>query len=135
MSFLGMGTTEILVIALIAFILLGPQRMIEMAKMAGKASREIRKTIDELPSLDLDLYSTSDGAPPKETNTVASPVITPPQPTTTGPTTGAAAAVAVEPTAAKDIVEADGPVAFQPAAAPAPAALSDQARGGPQKAS
>ncbi len=107
MNFLGMGTTEILIIALIAFVLLGPQRMIDAAKMAGKATREIRKTIDDLPSLDLDI--TGDDAPAKDQKP-SSQVITP----------------AATPVAAQD---ADGPIAFQPAKAAQPIAPpADQAQ-------
>lgn len=51
---MGMGTVEILVIALIAFILLGPERMIEAAKMAGKAVREVRRMTSEISELVLD---------------------------------------------------------------------------------
>ncbi len=43
MSFLGMGLLEILVIFLIAFILVGPERMVDMGKKAGKLVRELRK--------------------------------------------------------------------------------------------
>ncbi len=51
MTVLGMGPLEILVILLVAFIFLGPQRMVDVARMMGKATREIRRMTDELPSL------------------------------------------------------------------------------------
>ena len=51
MNILGMGTLEILIVLLVAFIFLGPQRMVDAARLIGKASREIRRMSDELPSL------------------------------------------------------------------------------------
>ena len=43
MSFLGMGTFEILVILLVAFIFLGPERMIDAARTLGKWTGELRR--------------------------------------------------------------------------------------------
>ena len=54
MNFLGMGPLEILVIALIAFILLGPQRMVDAARLLGKTTKEVRRMTDELPKIVLD---------------------------------------------------------------------------------
>ena len=54
MNFLGMGPLEVLVIALIAFILLGPQRMVDAARLMGKATKEVRRMTDELPKIVLD---------------------------------------------------------------------------------
>ena len=54
MSFLGMGTLEILVIALIAFIFLGPERLVNVARMLGKLTGEIRRMTRELPDLLVD---------------------------------------------------------------------------------
>ena len=49
-----MGALEILVIALVAFILLGPQKMIDAARLIGKATKEVRRMTDELPKIVLD---------------------------------------------------------------------------------
>ena len=49
-----MGPLEILVIALVAFILLGPQKMIDAARLLGKATKEVRRMTDELPKIVLD---------------------------------------------------------------------------------
>jgi Sec-independent protein translocase protein TatA len=38
-----MGGLEILVIMLVAFIVLGPQRMVDAARFVGKAVREVRR--------------------------------------------------------------------------------------------
>ncbi|MCY4530337.1 MAG: twin-arginine translocase TatA/TatE family subunit [Chloroflexi bacterium] len=54
MNILGMGPLEVLVIALIAFILLGPQRMVDAARLLGKATKEVRRMTDELPKIVLD---------------------------------------------------------------------------------
>ena len=43
MTFLGMGSLEIIVITLVAFIVMGPQRMIEAAKLIGKTTGELRR--------------------------------------------------------------------------------------------
>ncbi|MFH1559913.1 MAG: twin-arginine translocase TatA/TatE family subunit [Chloroflexota bacterium] len=51
MDFLGIGPIELLVIALIAFLFLGPERMMEMARSLGKIMRDVRRTTSELPSL------------------------------------------------------------------------------------
>ena len=54
MNFLGMGTPEILVVLLIAFLLLGPERMINAAKTLGKYAGEMRRMASEIPDLTLD---------------------------------------------------------------------------------
>ena len=54
MSVGGMGTMEILIVLLIAFIFLGPQRMVEAARFLGKAVREVRRLSAELGDLGLD---------------------------------------------------------------------------------
>ena len=43
MSFLGMGTFEILIILLVAFIFLGPERMLDAARILGKWTGELRR--------------------------------------------------------------------------------------------
>ncbi len=49
MNILGMGPLEILVIALIAFIFLGPERMSDAARLLGKAIREGRNIASSIP--------------------------------------------------------------------------------------
>ena len=41
--FLGMGPLEVMIILVVAFIVLGPQRMLDAAKLLGKATREVRR--------------------------------------------------------------------------------------------
>ncbi len=54
MSFLGMGTFEILVVLLLAFIFLGPERMVEVARKLGKLVAEVRKMVADLPEIVMD---------------------------------------------------------------------------------
>ena len=54
MNFFGMGPLEILVIALIAFIFLGPKKMVDAARLLGKTTKEVRRMTDELPKIMLD---------------------------------------------------------------------------------
>lgn len=49
MSILGMGPLEILVVALIAFIVLGPDRMMEAARFLGRMVGEGRRLASEMP--------------------------------------------------------------------------------------
>ena len=53
MNFLGMGPLELGVILLIAFIILGPEKMVESARWLGKMMREVRRMVNELPELNL----------------------------------------------------------------------------------
>ena len=59
MSFLGMSYLEILVVALVAFVFLGPERMVDMARKLGKMVSTVRAMAADLPSIeDLDLDGT-----------------------------------------------------------------------------
>lgn len=61
MTFLGMGYVEIFVVLLIAFVFLGPEKMVDSAKKLTKVVKEIRKMASELPSVaDLDLDTNLD---------------------------------------------------------------------------
>ena len=63
MSFLGMSYLEILVVALVAFVFLGPERMVGMARSLGKMVSTVRAMAADLPSLDdLDLDGTREQA-------------------------------------------------------------------------
>ena len=54
MNILGMGSLEVLAVLLVAFIFLGPNRMVEAARFLGKMAREARRMTAELPELVLD---------------------------------------------------------------------------------
>ena len=98
MNFLGMGSIEIVVVLLVAFIVLGPKRMTEAVRMLGKVTREVRRMTESLPEMFLDEEEQSQV--PEWRRNVAGP-------SSSQPTTG-------EPGA-----PADGAVAFEAGAGPA----------------
>ena len=51
---MGMGTLEVIVILLVAFVFLGPQKMIDGARFLGKLVLQVRQMADEIPKIDLD---------------------------------------------------------------------------------
>ncbi len=73
MNFMGMGLPEMGVIFLIAFLVLGPSKSIDMARTAGKVIRDIRRTFSDVASAaNLDLREQSqqpvrDSSPPPDT--------------------------------------------------------------------
>ena len=88
MSILGMGTLEILAVLLIAFIFLGPQRMIDAARLLGKATREARRMTEDLPKLTLDDEQTDPAERPSvDSGGGANPTVsaTGPSPDESGP--------------------------------------------------
>ncbi len=48
MNFMGMGMLELGVVLVVAFIVLGPSRSIDMARTAGKVIGELRRTFADL---------------------------------------------------------------------------------------
>ena len=83
MNVFGVGPTEIIVVLIIILVLFGPERLPEMAKKIGGASREIRdnlKTVNDQMNSALDLSMEMDKArmiPPVETTTVTGQSQTP----------------------------------------------------------
>ena len=51
MGFFGMGPMEILLVLVIAFVFLGPEKMLDAARLLGKAVREGRRLASELPQV------------------------------------------------------------------------------------
>ena len=51
MNFLGIDALEIIIILLIAYLVLGPTRMLEIARSFGKFIQEVRSTASEIPDL------------------------------------------------------------------------------------
>jgi Sec-independent protein translocase protein TatA len=49
-----MGSLELVVILLVGFIILGPKRMADAARLLGKATREVRRITEDLPNMILD---------------------------------------------------------------------------------
>ena len=113
MNILGMGPLEILMIALVAFILLGPQKMIDAARLLGKATKEVRRMTDELPKIVLD---EEQGRPAQASST---PVSSQGDQQTTGDTSESEEEEAV----------ADGPVAFRSAPNHANAGKTERTQG------
>ena len=56
---LGMGSMEILVILLISFLLLGPQKMISGARMLGNLISEAKRFAEKIPHIDVDNSATT----------------------------------------------------------------------------
>ena len=107
MSFLGMGPLEIVIILVIAFIVLGPERMIDAARFLGRMVGEGRKLASEMPRVvveDDDIKVVNAGE-------------------TISMTRGADAkpdATAADDTQAENRTEDDGPVAFASASETVP---------------
>ena len=51
MNLFGIGITELIFVLVIALLILGPMRMIELAKSLGGYLAELRKALSELPRL------------------------------------------------------------------------------------
>ncbi len=51
MNFLGMGSLEVFVILLIAFVLLGPTKMVEAGRTLGRLVAQLRRMSAELPDM------------------------------------------------------------------------------------
>ena len=109
MNFLGMGTMEIVVVLLVAFLFLGPERMIGVAKTLGKTMAELRRMTAELPNLVLD--------EDEKTVPTEAPIIhrgSGPNPTiNTNSDTARISPYATPPEAEEASVSEDGPVPFQ----------------------
>lgn len=82
MSFLGMGTMEILIILLVAFIFLGPERMVDAAKVLGKWTGElcrmgstVQAEMDDLTNVNAPLSSRYNQTPDaKSADTATQPL-------------------------------------------------------------
>lgn len=64
MSFLGIGPLEIIVVLVIALIVLGPERMLDAARMLGKLVRDAKEVARQVPRVvveDDDVKIVSDG--------------------------------------------------------------------------
>ena len=86
MNLFGVGFLELAVIFLIAFLVMGPGKTIEMARTAGKLIGDVRRTMNEMTAaadLNKDL---SDSGRTTATSTTASATDTAPKPPTPPPT-------------------------------------------------
>ncbi|MEE8327089.1 MAG: twin-arginine translocase TatA/TatE family subunit [candidate division NC10 bacterium] len=50
MDFLSVGASEILMVVLVALLVVGPNKVVEMARTLGKVMRSVRKASSELTS-------------------------------------------------------------------------------------
>jgi len=48
MDFFGIGPFEVFLVLLIAFIIFGPKRLLEMSKSAGKAVNNLTRSVSDL---------------------------------------------------------------------------------------
>lgn len=125
MNFLGMGSMEILLVLLLAFIFLGPERMVDAAKLLGKVVGEARRMSSDLPALLLDeddsaSTPTTPGSPAPRAGSASSPASDIPAP---APRSGDASSTAPDKPAADATasqsgeapVSEDSPVAYRPA--------------------
>jgi Sec-independent protein translocase protein TatA len=62
MNIMGIGPMEIMVVAILAFFLLGPKKMAEAGKTFGKVLRELREQRDEFTSMLMESTDISDPA-------------------------------------------------------------------------
>ncbi len=64
MNFMGMGIPEVGVILLVAFLVLGPGRSIDMARSAGKLLGDLRRSFNDVTravTIEADLLNTTEG--------------------------------------------------------------------------
>jgi Sec-independent protein translocase protein TatA len=103
-NILGMGTLEILVILLVAFIVMGPDKMVDAGRLLGRAAREARRLSEGLPNLILDEAEVD--------RTEKQPEHRDAGPSSFSPSTAA--------DARESAPDHDGPVAFKPSESAAP---------------
>ena len=96
MNLFGVGVLELAVIFLIAFLVMGPGKTIEMARTAGKLLGDVRRTVNEITAaadltkdLSKDLSDVGRPTAPSTTATTEA-AAKPPEPPPTGavPTSG-----------------------------------------------
>ena len=77
MNLFGVGFLELAVIFLIAFLVMGPAKAIEMARTAGKLIGDMRRTVNEMTAA-VDLNENRPSAQPPAPPQAPSPPVTPP---------------------------------------------------------
>lgn len=65
MNFFGMGIVELITILVIALLVLGPNKMVDVARTMGKYVRQIQQMTSELPKL-LNLDDDEPQTPPAQ---------------------------------------------------------------------
>ena len=65
MDFLGIGTPEIILVLLLAFVIFGPKRIVEISREAGRALRNLSRDAASIQrQLEDELSSDKTGQPP-----------------------------------------------------------------------
>ena len=77
MNLFGVGFLELAVIFLIAFLVMGPAKAIEMARTAGKLIGDMRRTVNEMTAA-VDLNEHRPAAQPPAPPQAPSPPVAPP---------------------------------------------------------
>ncbi len=79
MNIMGMGLAEMAVVLVVAFLVLGPNRTINVARTAGKILADLRRTFSEVAAA-VNLEQKGQAEPPFESQPVESPPVAQPQP-------------------------------------------------------
>ncbi len=85
MNFFGVGFLELTVIFLVAFLVMGPGKSIEMARTAGKLLGDLRRTLNEMTAA---ANLNPENPPPARPPATPQPSPEPPPPPGAVPTTG-----------------------------------------------
>ena len=85
MNFFGVGFLELTVIFLVAFLVMGPGKSIEMARTAGKLLGDLRRTLNEMTAA---ANLNPENPPPARPPATPPPSPEPPPPAGAVPTTG-----------------------------------------------
>ena len=86
MNFLGIGGFELIIIAGLAFFLLGPKKMIETSRSAGKLIRELKAERDKFTDMIMTEFDDADDKPARPsqgsaaTDSTTDPKVTPEAP-------------------------------------------------------
>lgn len=120
----GLGFGEIVIIAILALLLLGPDRLPDAAKTLGKTLREIRKHTDDLKEqFESEIYA--------DERKKARPALVPPVPAIPGTPSGPPPAATVENVPGLEAALADAGPSAPPAASSTGAPAEVAAPGGP----
>ncbi len=84
MNIFGIGPTELIFILVVALLVLGPSKMVEMARDMGRYVRDFQRFTSEVPKL-LSLDDDQPPTPPERQQVSEQPPEDPPDPASQGP--------------------------------------------------